>query len=163
MGKHPTENRLELEDKNRGQIQQSTMPEPLLSRLSEHGLGELIPRLGIVFEELTAEKTVASMPVQGNTQPIGLLHGGASAALLESVGSFAAMCAAPAGFVAVGTELNISHVRSAKSGLVRAICKAAKIGRTQCIHTIDIVDENGKLISCGRMTNTFVPLSQPAQ
>ena len=74
----------------------------LVAQLNEHGvpaethkffpkgLGELIPRMGIIFSELTAERAVASMPVQGNTQPVGLLHGGASAVLAETLGSLAA-------------------------------------------------------------------------
>ena len=138
-------------------LEKSGIPQEKWHRFSQHGLGTLIPKMGIFFEELTAEYTVATMPVAENTQPGGLLHGGASAALLETLGSFAANEAAPEGYVAVGTELNISHVRSATSGLVRGTCIALKIGRSQCVHRIDITDERGKLISTGRMTNSIIP------
>lgn len=134
------------------------IPEKYFAHYSHHALGKLVPKLGIHFEELSAERTVATMPVAENTQPGGLLHGGASAALLETLGSFASNCAAPEGHVAVGTELSITHVRSATEGLVRAVCVAAKLGRSQCVHTVEIRDEAGKLISTGRMTNTIIPV-----
>lgn len=139
------------------QLAASGIPEEHFDRYGSHAMGKLIPKLGIVFQELGGELTIATMPVEENTQPFGVLHGGASAALLESVGSFAANYAAPEGFVAVGTELNITHLRSATSGKVTATCKAVRIGRTLCVHLVDITDDDGKLISTGRMTNAFIP------
>lgn len=147
----------ELPHDVRASLIEHGIPEDSVHRFGPLGLGELIPKLGIRFLELSAEKTVATMPVSGNTQPAGLLHGGASAAFLETLGSFASNMAVDEKTMAVGTELNITHLRSAVSGLVTGTCTAVKLGRTQLVHHIDITDEKGKLISSGRMTNMVVP------
>lgn len=157
MAPRPQHSSEPLDPQFQSELEKSGIPAEKWQQFTQHGVGTLIPKLGIVFEELSPERTVATMPVAENTQPAGLLHGGASAALLETLGSFAANEAAPEGYAAVGTELNISHVRSATSGLVRGTCIALKIGRSQCVHRIDITDEQGKLISTGRMTNSIIP------
>ena len=121
------------------------------------GLGGLIPRMGIVFRELSAERAVASMPVAGNTQPVGLLHGGASAVLAETLGSLAAGIHGGVESVAVGVDLNATHVRPAVGGSVTGTCTAVKLGRTVCVHTIEITDEAGRLICTARITNMLIP------
>ena len=80
--------------------------------------GTLLERMGIEILELSATRTTGTMPVEGNTQPYGLLHGGASAALAETLASYAAQVHAGAGRAAVGIELNATHHRSARSGVV---------------------------------------------
>ncbi|WP_346844241.1 PaaI family thioesterase [uncultured Rothia sp.] len=147
-----------LDESFRKELLQQGIPEKDLHLYAKFGLGTLIPKLGIVFQEVSAQRTVATMPIETNTQPAGLLHGGASAALLETVGSFAAFSAAPEGFAAVGTELNITHLRPGLSGKVTAVCTAVRIGRTQCVHAVEIRNDAGDLVSIGRMTNQFVPL-----
>ena len=127
----------------KAQLIESGIPEHLHSYFP-HGLGELIPAMGIKFQELTAERTVATMPVAGNTQPIGLLHGGANVVLAETLGS-------------VGVDINATHVRPAVSGMVTATCTAVKLGRTLCIHSIDIVDERGRTTCTARITNMLIP------
>jgi len=109
--------------------------------------------MGIKLVELSAEKAVATMPVAGNTQPLGVLHGGAHVVLGESLGSFAAnVHAHPWGF-AVGIEINATHHASATSGIVTGTCTAIKLGRTLTSHEIKMTDENGTLLSTVRITN----------
>ncbi len=115
-------------------------------------LGELADTMGMELLEATAERTVARMPVLGNRQPLGLLHGGASAVLAESVGSVAASLAAGAGRFAVGIELNISHHRSATDGFVTATAVATQIGKTLATYVIDVVDDQERRIASARLT-----------
>lgn len=136
------------------------VPQEFHDEFRAMGLGTLIPKLNIIFEELTAERAVATMPVAGNTQAVGFLHGGATAALIETLGSFAANVAAGSRRVAVGSEISVSHLRPGLQGRVRAVCTAYKIGRTQCVHHIEVRDEQDRLISVGRMTNSFISRPQ---
>ena len=128
-----------------------------LEVMRQRGLGALADRMGIKLLELSAERAVATMPVQGNTQPIGLLHGGAHVVLAESLGSFAAnVHAHPWGF-AVGIEVNASHHASIKGGLVTGTCVAIKLGKTLTTHEIKMTDEEGNLLSTVRITNYLRP------
>lgn len=140
----------------KAQLTESGIPEHLHPYFPR-GLGELIPSMGIKFQELTAERTVATMPVAGNTQPIGLLHGGANVVLAETLGSLSAGVHGGEDLVAVGVDINATHVRPAVSGVVTATCTAVKLGRTLCIHTIDIVDERGRTTCTARITNMLIP------
>lgn len=113
------------------------------------GLGE---RMGIEWLEVGSERTVARMPVAGNTQPFGLLHGGASAVLAESVGSVASNMHAGEGRFAVGIELSCTHHRSARDGYVTAVATPLSLGRTLASHDIVITDEEGERICTARLT-----------
>lgn len=129
---------------------------PYFDRLS---LGGLTAKLGIHFVELSPEYSIATMPVEGNTQLMGLLHGGASAALAETIGSIAAyLSVAHEGKGAMGVDLNVTHLRPASGGLVTAVCRAVKLGKTVCVHTVDITDQNGKQVCAARITNNIIPL-----
>lgn len=121
--------------------------------LAERGLGDLAEKMGIKLLELSAERAVATMPVLGNTQPLGVLHGGAHVVLGESLGSFAANVWAYPDKVAVGIEVNASHSRSASSGLVTATCVALNLGKSLTVHEITVVDEQGRRLSTVRITN----------
>jgi len=121
--------------------------------LSERGLGDLADKMGIKLLELSAERAVATMPVAGNTQPLGVLHGGAHVVLGESLGSFAANVWAYPDKYAVGIEVNASHSRSTSSGTVTATCEAINLGKTLAVHQISITDDSGKLLSTVRITN----------
>ncbi len=121
--------------------------------LAERGLGALAEKMGIKLLELSAERAVATMPVAGNTQPLGVLHGGAHVVLGESLGSFAANVWAYPDKFAVGIEVNASHSRSATKGLVTATCVAINLGKTLTVHEISVRDEAGKLLSTVRITN----------
>ena len=138
------------------QLEKLGIPAQYAEMFGPNLLGELIPKLGIRFEELSPALTIATMPVKGNTQAAGLLHGGASAALVETVGSLAAYVAAPEGYVPVGIDLNITHLSSATEGEVKATCTAEKLGRTLCVHRVE-VRQGERLISTGRISNMLIP------
>lgn len=127
-------------------------PVELLDRLGTGG-GALCRKMGIDFLELSPEYSVATMPVEGNTQVIGLLHGGAHVVLGESLGSISSALHAGAGRYAVGIEINATHSASVTSGVVTGTCRALVLGRTLCTHEIVVTDENGRRLSTVRMTN----------
>jgi uncharacterized protein (TIGR00369 family) len=124
------------------------------SLFGTRGVGELAERMGIELLELSAERAVATMPVEGNRQPLGLLHGGAYVVIAESLGSMAAnVWGHPKNKFAVGIEVNASHSASATGGLVTATCTALTLGSTLTLHEIVIADEEGKRLSTVRITN----------
>lgn len=122
--------------------------------LEQRGLGALADKMGIKLLELSADRAVATMPVEGNTQPLGVVHGGAYVVLGESLGSFAAnVWAAETGKVAVGIEVNASHSRSATSGVVTGTCNALNLGKSLTLHEIVVTDDQGRRLSTVRITN----------
>jgi 1,4-dihydroxy-2-naphthoyl-CoA hydrolase len=116
--------------------------------------GTLIEHLGIEFTEISSDFIRGSMPVDGRTrQPYGLLHGGASVALAETLGSTgAAMCVDPKEYQCVGQEINANHVRAARSGRVTGTARPVHLGGRTQVWTIDIVNEAGKLVCTSRLT-----------
>jgi len=138
----------------------TTFPEDLhpelVERLVSTGGGALAVKMGIEFLEISAEHSVATMPVEGNTQVIGLLHGGAHVVLAESLGSVSSAIHAGPGRYAVGIEINASHSRSVTSGLVTATCTALSLGCTLATHEIVMRDETGRRLSTVRMTNMLL-------
>ena len=131
-----------------------------LELMKQRGLGSLAEKMGIELIELSADRAVATMPVAGNTQPIGLLHGGAHVVLAESLGSFAANVHAHPWGYAVGIELNATHHSSITEGLVTGTCVAIKLGKTLTSHEITMTDETGRLLSTVRITNYLRPKDQ---
>lgn len=127
--------------------------ESALELMKKRGLGALADRMGIELLELSAERAVARMPVEGNTQPLGVLHGGAHVVLGESLGSFAANVWAWPDKVAVGIEINASHSRPATSGFVTGTATAVTLGKTLTVHEVAITDEDGRRLSTIRITN----------
>ena len=117
------------------------------------GLGTLAERMGMVFTEFSAERSVATMPVEGNTQPLNLLHGGAYVVLGESLGSMSANYHAGEGRMALGVDINATHTASATSGIVTGVCTAIHLGRSLAVHEIVVSDENGRRCSTVRITN----------
>ncbi|MET8140274.1 hotdog fold thioesterase [Sphaerisporangium sp. NPDC005288] len=114
--------------------------------------GALISSMGIEFLEVSAERVVARMPVEGNTQPYGLLHGGASCVLAETIGSTGAAVHAGPGRRAVGVEINATHHRSATSGHVTGVATRLHGGRTIATYDIEITDEQGRRVCTSRLT-----------
>lgn len=114
--------------------------------------GTLIERLGIAVTHVSAELAVGTMPVAGNTQPFGLLHGGATAALAETLGSYAAVAHAGPGRAAVGIELNATHHRSARAGTVTGTARAVHLGRTLATYEVVVEDEDGRRLCTARLT-----------
>lgn len=127
--------------------------DPALLAYAESGGGALAKRMGIEFVELSAQHSVATMPVKGNTQPYGILHGGAHLVIAETLGSVSAAIHAGPGRIAMGIEISASHSRSAESGVVIATCDALVLGRTLTTHEIVVRDEAGRRLSTIRMTN----------
>jgi 1,4-dihydroxy-2-naphthoyl-CoA hydrolase len=107
---------------------------------------------GFEIIEASAQRLVATMPVEGNTQPAGLLHGGASVVLAESLGSIGAQIHAGASRKVVGVDINATHHRSARSGLVTAVATPISLGKTLCSYEIVITDEAGERICTARIT-----------
>ena len=128
----------------------------IVERLVASGGGALTKKMGIEFLELSAEFSVATMPVEGNTQVVGLLHGGAHVVLGESLGSISSAIHAGPGRYAVGIEINATHSRSVTSGVVTGTCTSLVLGRTLATHEIVIRDEEGRRLSTVRMTNMLL-------
>lgn len=139
----------------------ANMDPELFARLVETGGGELAQKMGIVFLELSAERSVATMPVEGNRQVVGLLHGGAHVVLAESLGSMSSAVHAGPGRIAVGIEINATHSRSVTEGIVTATCEALSLGRSLATHQITIRDEEGNRLSTVRMTNFLKDAKKP--
>lgn len=125
----------------------------LYARLIDSNGGELTRKMGVEYLELSAEHSIATMPVEGNRQVVGILHGGAHVVLGESLGSISSAIHAGPGRVAMGIEINATHSRSISSGFVTATCDALVLGRTLATHEIVIRDEEGRRLSTVRMTN----------
>jgi uncharacterized protein (TIGR00369 family) len=113
---------------------------------------QLMDRMGIQLTEVGVERVVGTMPVIGNRQPFGLLHGGANAVLIETIGSIAAaMHAMPARFP-VGLELSCTHHGSAETGLVTGVAIPVHVGRSTSTIDVTITDEQGRVTCTGRLT-----------
>lgn len=120
-------------------------------------LGELDEKMGVRILSESAEEVVASMPVDGNRQSLGLLHGGAMVALAEAVGSWAAVIhASTMGKVAVGVDINATHHASGRSGHVTAHARALHLGRRMCSHEVIITDDSGRRLCTARISNAIV-------
>jgi len=124
-------------------------------------LGELDKKMGVRILEQSAERVVATMPVEGNRQSFGLLHGGASVAFAEALGSWAAVIHAGPGRSAVGVDINATHHRAVRSGLVTGVATAIKLGRTIASHEVVVTDEDGNRICTARITNLILDAPAP--
>lgn len=127
--------------------------DPLTAARADLALGALDLKLGIRVLEASAERLVATMPVESNTQSFGMLHGGATAALAEAAGSWAAVIHAGPGRTAVGVDLNVTHHRAASSGTVTAIATPLHRGGTVATYEVAVRDEAGRLICTARITS----------
>jgi len=127
---------------------------PEVKTLNEMSQNTMLSHLGIEFTELGEDSLTATMPVDHRThQPMGLLHGGASAALAETLGSFAShLIVDTSKFNCVGLEINANHVRPKTEGIVTGIAKPIHLGSKTHIWEIRIEDERGKLICISRLT-----------
>jgi 1,4-dihydroxy-2-naphthoyl-CoA hydrolase len=120
--------------------------------------GTLVEHLGIEFTEITDDSIRGTMPVDERTrQPYGLLHGGASVALAETLGSTGAtMCIDPNEYQCVGQEINANHVRSARAGLVTGTARPVHLGGRSQVWIIDIVNDAGNLVCTSRLTLAII-------
>jgi len=117
-------------------------------------VGTLAERLGIEFIEATADRVVATMPVAGNVQPLGLLHGGASCALAETLGSIGASMHAARifGGYAIGVDISATHHRAVSGGVVTGVATPLHLGGTVASYEIVITDEDGERVCTARLT-----------
>ncbi|WP_101852473.1 PaaI family thioesterase [Kocuria flava] len=129
------------------------VPAELHGSFPGHGVGGLARAMGIRFTELGPEHAVATMPVEPNTQPAGILHGGAHCVLAETLASTAATVHAGPGRYAVGVDVNATHQRSVARGTVTATCTALHLGSTLTVHEVVVTDEQGRRLSTARVTN----------
>ena len=124
----------------------------IAAMFNEIGAGHLTERMDIAITSATKEEIVATMPVAGNTQVYGLLHGGASVVLAETLGSLMAALHAGPDKQVVGVDINATHHRSAKEGRVTGTCRALHAGRTLVVSEIVVTDEAGRRICTSRIT-----------
>ena len=129
-----------------------------VEELNGNRQGTLIENLGILFTEIGTDFVRATMPVDARTvQPYGLLHGGASVALAETLGSMgASMCVDTDEYQVVGQEINANHVRAARSGLVTGTARAVHVGGRTHVWSIDIVNDAHKLVCISRITMAVI-------
>ena len=121
------------------------------------GMGGLNRKMGVELVEISVNRVVATMPVEGNTQPYGLLHGGASIALAETLGSVGSgLHAHSLGKVAVGVDINATHHRAVTSGTVTGVATPAHLGRTSATYEVVISDERGKRVCTSRITCALI-------
>ena len=125
-----------------------------LADINNLSKGTLSENLGIEFTQIENDKLVATMPVDQRTiQPFGLLHGGASVSLAETLGSVAAYCSVDSSkYMTVGLEINANHISSARSGYVTGTAKPVHLGKSTQVWAVEIIDESGKLVSLCRIT-----------
>lgn len=120
--------------------------------LRERGRGALDKKMGIEIIEASPERLVGTMPVEGNTQPLGLLHGGANVVLAESLGSVGTQLHAGPNRRIVGVDINATHHKSATSGMVTGVATAITLGKTLCSYNVEITNENGERTCTARIT-----------
>jgi uncharacterized protein (TIGR00369 family) len=121
------------------------------------GMGALNDRMGIELVEISAERVVATMPVEGNTQPYGLLHGGASVVLAETLGSVGSAIHGHPDRLSVGVDINATHHRAASRGTVTGVATAVHLGRSMATYEVVVSDEEGRRVCTSRITCTLLP------
>ena len=123
-----------------------------LSAIRARGSGQLDSKMGIEIIEASPQRLVGTMPVEGNRQPMGLLHGGANVVLAESLGSVGSLIHAGAGRSVVGIDINATHHKSATQGIVTGVATAISLGKTMCSYEVVITNEAGERTCTARIT-----------
>jgi 1,4-dihydroxy-2-naphthoyl-CoA hydrolase len=123
-----------------------------LEIIRERGSGALDQKMGIEILEASPQRLVGRMPVAGNTQPVGLLHGGANVVLAESLGSIGTQLHAGPDRRIVGVDINATHHKSATEGFVTGVATAVSLGKTLCVYEIVITNEAGERTCTSRIT-----------
>jgi uncharacterized protein (TIGR00369 family) len=123
-----------------------------LAAIRERGSGQLDSKMGIEIIEASPQRLVGTMPVDGNRQPMGLLHGGANVVLAESLGSVGTQLHAGADRRIVGVDINATHHKSATSGIVTGVATAVSLGKTMCCYEVVITNEAGERTCTARIT-----------
>jgi uncharacterized protein (TIGR00369 family) len=140
-------------------VEEQTLLDKVLSDLGAGG-PTLADRLGITLVEASIERIVGTMPVEGNTQPYGLLHGGASVALAETLGSVGSAMHAMQknGGIAVGIDISATHHRAVRAGVVTGVATPLHLGGTVATYEIVISDEQGRRVCTCRLTCAIRPV-----
>ena len=123
----------------------------------DEAMGALNQKMGVKILEASAERLVATMPVEGNTQPYGLLHGGASVVLAESLGSLGSAIHAHPDRISVGVDINATHHRAATTGLVTGVARPLHLGRSMASYEVVITDERDRRVCTCRITCALLP------
>jgi len=123
-----------------------------LAEIRKRGISALDKKMGIEIIEASPKRLVATMPVEGNTQPIGLLHGGANVVLAETLGSVGTQLHAGPERKIVGIDVSATHHKSATSGIVTAVATAITLGKTLCCYEIIITNDKGERTCTARIT-----------
>ena len=127
-----------------------------LEEIRKRPLSALDKKMGIEIIEASPQRMVGTMPVEGNTQPSGLLHGGANVVLAETLGSVGTHLHAGPNRRIVGIDVNATHHKSATSGIVTGVATAITLGKTLCCHEIVITNEQGERTCTARITNLIL-------
>ena len=129
-----------------------------VEELNSGGAGTMVEHLGMRFTEISDDFIRGTMPLDARTrQPYGLLHGGASVALAETLGSTGAtMCVDTTQFLCLGQEINANHVRATRTGLVTGTARPVHLGGRTQVWTIDIRDDAGNLVCTSRLTIAII-------
>lgn len=122
-------------------------------------MSALDAKLGLEIDELSVNRVVGRMPVQGNTQPAGLWHGGASGVLVETLGSLGAWLHARPHKAPVGVDLNVTHHRSVRDGWVTGVATPIHLGRTSTCYEVVITDDAGRRLATGRLTCSLLDIA----
>jgi uncharacterized protein (TIGR00369 family) len=156
--------------KNAGMTDAAQTPAPVpdpadltideLVAMMPEGMGALNEKMGIELTEISAERVVGTMPVEGNTQPYGLLHGGASVVLTETLGSIGSTLHAMPDRLSVGVDINATHHRAVRTGVLTGVATAAHLGRTMATYDVVISDERGKRVCTSRITCALLPVDR---
>jgi 1,4-dihydroxy-2-naphthoyl-CoA hydrolase len=123
-----------------------------LRMASEATRGTLMERIGVEWLEIDPERIVARIPVEGNTQVYGFLHGGATATLIESVGSFGTAVAVGLDKQVVGVQLSVNHLRAVRDGHVTATGVPHRVGQSVAVWDVRVTDDHGNLVAAGTLT-----------
>jgi 1,4-dihydroxy-2-naphthoyl-CoA hydrolase len=124
-----------------------------IALITQRNLNTMAYHLGIEYQGLTDDSLTATMPVDERTrQPLGIMHGGASCVLAETVGSVAANYCVDEGHYCVGLDINTNHIRSVRDGRVIAVAKPFHLGKSTQVWSIEIRNEAGQLVSVNRLT-----------
>jgi 1,4-dihydroxy-2-naphthoyl-CoA hydrolase len=123
----------------------------------DEAMGALNQKMGLKILEASAQRVVATMPVEGNTQPYGLLHGGASVVLAESLGSLGAAIHAHPDRISVGVDINATHHRAATSGQVTGVATPLHLGRSMASYEVVITDDQDRRVCTCRITCALLP------
>jgi 1,4-dihydroxy-2-naphthoyl-CoA hydrolase len=133
-----------------------------INQLNNATKGSLLEQLGMEFTLVEEGKVEAIMPVDSRTiQPVGILHGGATIALAESVAGLGSDILCPEGFHAVGMQLNVNHLSSPRSGKVKAVGKLLHRGKRSHVWQVEVHDDDSRLVSVVTVTNLIIKIELP--